>query len=856
MIRSVLALIAWSCVLCAPALAQTTQPTFTPPELVAFEHADYPPEAKAQGLAATVLLEVLVDEEGHSAEVKVLEAAGHGFDEAAVVATKKFVWKPGRSGAKAVKVRVTYAYHFTLEAAPQDEPESSPQGQSTLRGVVVERGTRQPLFGVDVAAVAEGESDAAAQATTDESGRFELVGLAAGTYRIVLLLGEFQRGELKETVADKQTLEVRYLLERVAYNPYQATIRGAPLREEIERHEISIAEATKIPGTSGDALRAIENMPGVARPPLGVGLIVVRGSNPEDTTPYIAGHWVPFLYHFGGIKSLINSDLLERLDFLPGNFSARYGRAIGGVLNVELRAPRRDRHAGYVDLNLIDSGFLLEGPLEKGSYALAARRSYIDAVLAAVLPEDSGLSFTTAPVYYDYQALFDRPALGGRWQTQIFGGGNRLTFILDNPSDLDPELHGTIANDTAFHRLQSSLRKSIGPGSDLGIYAATGYGTLNFGIGELLKFNLDIWFNSYRVELSKKRGRHRFLLGTEGQLYTYDLFWKGHRAPQEGDAPKPPSSFADRQDDRSDFEWLHGVYMEDELTLGDGLTVTEGLRLDYYRSVNAFAWDPRLTVKWQTGGHTFRGGIGRFSEQPQPWESNPLFGNPELLPKKAVHASVGYDWQIAQPLRLETTFFYKWLSDLIVVGENVLSSGGTDPRLYNNDGLGRVYGAEVLLRHAMTKRFFGWISYSLSRAERKDHYVEPWRPFSFDQTHGLSVVASMKLPWRIEAGARFRYVTGNPQTPILGSYFDSDNDVYYPVLGTINSERVPAFHQLDVRIDKRFVFDSWMLTAYLDLQNAYNRLNPEAYFFSYDYRKKTTVTGLPIIPSLGIKGEF
>jgi hypothetical protein len=80
--------------------------------------------------------------------------------------------------------------------------------------------------------------------------------------------------------------------------------------------------------------------------------------------------------------------------------------------------------------------------------------------------------------------------------------------------------------------------------------------------------------------------------------------------------------------------------------------------------------------------------------------------------------------------------------------------------------------------------------------------------------------------------------------------------VYFPIPGEQGSERMGAWHQIDIRIDRRWVFDRWMLTAYLDVQNAYNRLNPEGYFYSYDYRDRAQISGLPIIPSLGVKGEF
>jgi hypothetical protein len=126
----------------------------------------------------------------------------------------------------------------------------------------------------------------------------------------------------------------------------------------------------------------------------------------------------------------------------------------------------------------------------------------------------------------------------------------------------------------------------------------------------------------------------------------------------------------------------------------------------------------------------------------------------------------------------------------------------------------------------------------------------------FDQPHILTAVISVMLPGKILLGGRFRLVSGNPDTPIVGSVYDADGDVYSPIPGDINSERLDAFHQLDVRIERKFKFDAWSMTAYLDIQNVYNQANAEGFSYSYDYRERQGITGLPFFPSFGVKGEF
>ncbi len=144
----------------------------------------------------------------------------------------------------------------------------------------------------------------------------------------------------------------------------------------------------------------------------------------------------------------------------------------------------------------------------------------------------------------------------------------------------------------------------------------------------------------------------------------------------------------------------------------------------------------------------------------------------------------------------------------------------------------------------------------MSRSERRDSGSSEYRLFDFDQTHILTLLGSYNLPKNWSIGARFRLVSGNPTTPIVGSVYDADADQYIRVTGEANSVRQLPFHQLDVRVDKRWIYDRWTLNAYLDLQNVYNRMNPEGVTYSYDFSEEAIITGLPLLPSFGIRAEF
>ena len=90
----------------------------------------------------------------------------------------------------------------------------------------------------------------------------------------------------------------------------------------------------------------------------------------------------------------------------------------------------------------------------------------------------------------------------------------------------------------------------------------------------------------------------------------------------------------------------------------------------------------------------------------------------------------------------------------------------------------------------------------------------------------------------------------------MGAVWNASRDEYDPVYGKVNSTRIEPFHQLDVRVDKRWIYQSWMLDLYLDIQNVYNRANPEGQSYNYNFRKSAIQQGLPILPILGIRADF
>jgi outer membrane receptor protein involved in Fe transport len=286
--------------------------------------------------------------------------------------------------------------------------------------------------------------------------------------------------------------------------------------------------------------------------------------------------------------------------------------------------------------------------------------------------------------------------------------------------------------------------------------------------------------------------------------------------------------------------------------------VVPGVRADLQPQVDMVTVDPRITARYQLFPRfALKAGTGIHHASPQLDETAKRFGNPNLRAERSLQHSAGFELTPFDSLVLTLTGFYHQLDGLAAKSDRVRMSGGNVIELnYENTGAGRAYGLEVMAKKELSHRLSGWVAYTLSRAERRRVASDPYRLFDNDQTHNLVLVAAYQLPRQVQLSTRFRYRTGQPTTPIVSATFVSDDDTYAPMFGRTNSARNASFQQLDLRIDKAWVFERWAFTAYLDVQNVYNHNNSVGLAYNYDYSQHGKVKGLPVLPVLGFKAEY
>ena len=633
-----------------------------------------------------------------------------------------------------------------------------------------------------------------------------------------------------------------------------ATVEAPP--REPTRRSISGQILAEMPGTRGDALRAIEVLPGVGRTSLNNGDPILRGADQDESQTYLNGAPVPFLYHFGGLTSFFNSRFIDRVDLYPGNFSSRFGRVSGGVIEVRSKDPRTDGfHAGF-DLNLIDSSaFVSSSAGKRASFALAARRSNIDLVFSKLVPKDA-YSVVAAPVYYDYQAL-GTYRIDARNTLRVVGYGSRdsLQLMFSHPNDEDPSLTGKIAGTVGFHRLQLELDDKLGDSARQTLSVTGGYLSASQQIGPLEQqisgaelHARDEWHVEFIPELSATFG-----------LDFYGQFLSGRYhgpAPDQYEGnPSNDNSALTRRNVSTVVPTLNvirpGAYLEFGVRPARRVLLIPGVRADYFGDVDHASIDPRLAARYELNSSlTLKSGVGFYTQAPQYWQALAVVGNPHIEPYRALQTSLGFEARAGNILKFGAEGFYKWLDNRIIG-----TAGGVEPH-FVNDGEGRIYGAEFSSEFRPSPNTFGFLAYTISRSERRDGNGA-YRLFDRDQPHILSLAFGQNLGRGWSVGGRFRFVSGDPSTAVVGSVFDARTGIYVPTYGPVNAQRDPAFQQLDLRVEKKWkVGLGGGLSVYLDVLNVYNAKNPQGYRYSYDFSKKEAVPGLGVFPNLGLKGEL
>ena len=611
-------------------------------------------------------------------------------------------------------------------------------------------------------------------------------------------------------------------------------------------------ELRSVPGTAGDTMKALQALPGVAVADDSSAAPAVRGSRPDDNLYYVDFLPVGYLFHMGGLVSTVHSNLVRQFELYSAAFGPEYGDAIGAVLDVNLRNPRTDRLGGVLNVSLLGTDALIEGPInEKQSFYFAVKRSYIDLLLDTVEDDDSGV-IISVPRYWDYQGKYIWN-LNSEHQLSLHatGAADKLEFRVPASSTLatqepvlagdsavsmgygtqaivwDGDFGGSVSNKIAFGRTIDRNTSSIGTALRATSRASTLF------LREQLRF--------------KPASGHDTSIGgsVESMKIDYDIDAQNARCTEFD--PECDYTSAPRTQARDSLRAKFGnAYLSHRWQATDTWGVSLGAHHTRDGYLGGRYTEPRIGLEWQAMPNTtFTAAWGRHNQFPAGEQVIPGFGNTGLWRLRATHSVLGVTQKFEGGWSWKLEGYQKKFSDFVV----------SDPTVnYVNGGSGRSRGAELLVKKDPNSggRFSGWLALSLSKARRQNDITGREFPFDFDQPVIAHLVAQYRMSERWMFGTKWSYHTGSPYTPITGSYVDTAGRTR-PVYGELNGERLSPYHRLDLRADwklsERFSFVG-------ELINAYNRKNLSGYSYSADYSERKPVTQLPLLVSFGVLIKF
>ena len=649
------------------------------------------------------------------------------------------------------------------------------------------------------------------------------------------------------------------------------SIKSAPAQLTAPESALSLNEAQNIPGINGNAIKVIKSSPGAAPQSIAPNEIFVRGSASEDTKFYLDGVPIPRLLCFDALSSMYNSSALEAVTMFPGAFNVEYGDAVGGIVEINGRAAKTDRWHGDIDINLIDASAFFEGPVNSQFSLLTTfRRSYIADILNFALNKasSSNLPFTTAPYSWSEVTRLDyHPSNSVTMFLTFFTVDDELKFNIQNLREASATVSSAedeISESNTFKTILFGYDHKISGSTQNTLRLSYAQTSLRENTFSLLQQRQNINGLSFRDQFRYAGSDRLNIIGgidVTPNLSQYGVTVLGANGLQ---------TYSERQ-------WISdlAIYAKAEYKPIEKLILIPGVRYDYYTDITQGEPSVRLTARYNyIPGHTLKGSIGTYSQDPQPWGQavDSVWGNPKLPPTLGTQSVLGYEYTIIGLLNLDVQGYYNTQTDIPEQTDSIIPNARQSYNFLPVEK-GRMYGLELVFHYNQGKRFFGWIAYSLSKSLRNSPVPLPssmnpdtWNPNSwylspYDQTHNLIILGAWKLPWSLAFGFRCQYTTGNPISPIgiteNTARYNATTGRYDQLTSASQVNRTGSLQELDIKLEKNIAYAKWTLSAYIDMQNVnYSWLNGSPpYYYTFDGFQNGNLKNI-FIPSLGIKAEF
>lgn len=740
--------------------------------------------------------------------------------------------------------------------------------------------------------------------TSDLDGNFIFTGLQPGFVRIqVSAVGfegrvteEFMVTNARVSNIDIGLREVNIALDEVVV---EASTFQRSEESPVSLRRLGIAEIERSPGSNRDISRVIQSLPGVGFTPAFRNDVIIRGGGPNENRFFLDGVEIPNLNHFGtqggsgGPVGIINVDFIREVEMFSSAFPASRGNALSSVFEFRQVRGNADRMNFRTTVGASDLGLTLDGPLSDNTTMIASvRRSYLQFLFSVI-----GLPFL--PTYNSFQFKTDT-RLSDKSEITVIGIGALDQFRLNLEANETREQRFILdylpVNEQWNYAIGVVYRRFRDNGFDRFVLSRNmlrnfsfKYPDNNESLPRVFDYVSDEIENKIRYERTIETGPFRFMFGGGGEYARYlnDTFRRVFLLGQSRDI-----------DYNSEFDMFKWSLFGQATTslLDDRLSLSFGVRTDANNYSDEMAnpisqLSPRFSASYRLRDNlSLSFSTGRFFQLPAyttlGFRNNQgvLVNRENNLKFKGVnHIVGGIELLPTRATKITLEGFYKdyfnypfSVVDSVAIGSKSIDFGVFGDEEVLSTARGRSYGLELLYRE---QRFEGLniiLSYTLVRSEFKDVRNDGFIPSAWDSRHLVNLTATYSLPRNWFIGAKWRFSGGAPFTP-----FDLDVSSRTEAwdlqrrgfldYSMFNSQRLPSFHQLDLRIDKQYFFERFSMMFYLDIQNVYNfqaQLPPvllreenrepfidENGIERYELTQISNPTG-NVLPTIGIMFEF
>lgn len=723
-----------------------------------------------------------------------------------------------------------------------------------ISGEVRDAVTKQPLPGANIIIVGTNIG-----AACDENGYYVIKNVFPGKYNLKASMIGYETSAYTEvTINPNRNHSVNFELNQSMLEMEEVQVTAdyfsKPAENPVSFRTISPEEIRRSPGSAEDIFRVMQSLPGVATAGARSAQLIVRGGSPDENLTLLDGIEVYNPIHFArtgesmGIISIVNPALLQKVDFLTGGFPVRYGDKMSSVFDMSLREGNKEIFNTDANLNIAGFGVTLDGPLiENSNMVFSLRRGFFDLIT-------STMNRPAAPSYYD--------AVGKI--TYDLNSKNRISLIGFYYLDQIERTGATKEENVTWNRYNNLTRDDYG--AALGInwrslisenafslvtasYTSNGWNTLLGTESEPSLMGEDIRENGFSLKselnyqlssniILKLGGQFKLISSSNESWTPEDTLRTGTIIPAYTVSYQP------------DATTKTALFLQSSFRIIEPLIITTGLRYDYFELTKENNLSPRISLSYNfTDKTTFNLAWGKYYQSPASYQIAPDERNLSLKSSYATHYIAGIEQRLGYDTKAGIEIYHKELSNLIV--------GPDSTNHLVNTGSGYAQGIEFSLQKKFTDGFVGSASYSYSTSKRRDYESTNLYDFEYDRPHIINLIFGLEIGAGWQVGAKFQYASGNPYTPVIGTYEKEGN--LYLVDGEKNSARYPDYHKLDLRIDKQFVFNNWSFSVYLDLWNVYNRDNVISYSFKAEPNGTITTTpryDFGITPILGFTAKF